>query len=191
MTITDNILIILKYFLIGSLILFYFSTSIFHSMLNFLVSLFIIVFIAYLEGIEFISLLYIMVYATAVVILFVFMIMMLDIKDSTKLDSSLSLSIYLIISVFIFFVIITQDLGNTKLITLVYLFDNLTDILVFAQSLFNYTYSLVLIAGIVLFVALIGALALVTNPLKKSISYLGTELTDKAKSKSSFILRYN
>jgi len=160
-------------------------------MLNFLVSLFIIVFTAYLEGIEFISLLYIMVYATAVVILFVFMIMMLDIKDSTKLDSSLSLSIYLIISIFVFFLVTTKNLEITKSITLVHLFDNLTDILVFAQLLFNYSYSLVIIAGVVLFVALIGALALVTTPLKKSISYLGTELTDKAKAKSSFILRYN
>jgi len=117
--------------------------------------------------------------------------MMLDIKDSTKLDSSLFLSVYLIISIFVFFLIATQDLKITKIITLIYLFDSLTDIISFAQTLFNYAYSLVLIVGIILFVALIGALALVTNPLKKYISYLGTELTDKAKSKSSFILRYN
>ena len=141
--------------------------------------------ILFIFNVEFLGLLFIIIYVGAVAVLFLFIIMMLNIKnqDNLVLNVSYLKSIYDKIKIFIFIFFITAlflFLQNTfqqdiflffdKNFDFVSIFDKLNNIDVIGQVLYNYFIVCFLLAGLVLLIALIGAIVLTLrfNSVKKS-----------------------
>jgi NADH-quinone oxidoreductase subunit J len=141
--------------------------------------------ILFIFNVEFLGLLFIIIYVGAVAVLFLFIIMMLNIKKEE--DSFLKLNIFKNIYnntkylVFIFFVVILfLFLQNTffqesflrfdTTFDFVFIFDKLYNIDVIGQVLFNYFLVCFLLAGLILLIALIGSIVLTLrfNSVKKS-----------------------
>ena len=124
--------------------------------------------IAILFGVDFMGILFIIVYVGAIAVLFLFVVMMLDLKvDSMFLYESYRL---LFLIVFLFFVIfylmyhfdflfIFQkkiEYNNNFFSSL----DSFFNIDIFGQCLYNYFLPCFLIAGIILLLAMLGAISL-------------------------------
>jgi NADH-quinone oxidoreductase subunit J len=141
--------------------------------------------ILFIFNVEFLGLLFIIIYVGAVAVLFLFIIMMLNIKnqDNSVLNVSYVKSIYDKVKFFIFsfFVIaLFLFLQNTfqqdtflffdRNFDFVSVFDQLNNIDVIGQVLYNYFIVCFLLAGLVLLIALIGAIVLTLrfNSVKKS-----------------------
>jgi NADH-quinone oxidoreductase subunit J len=141
--------------------------------------------ILFIFNVEFLGLLFIIIYVGAVAVLFLFIIMMLNIKnqDNSVLNVSYLKSIYDKVKFFIFsfFVIaLFLFLQNTfqqdtflffdRNFDFVSVFDQLNNIDVIGQVLYNYFIICFLLAGLVLLIALIGAIVLTLrfNSVKKS-----------------------
>lgn len=126
----------------------------------------------FVYNIEFIAVIYVIVYVGAVAVLFLFVIMMLDIKvspfESTTANNSFffcfsfALLAY-IIAAFnfgdIFDSVMTANSLSDKL-GVYLIFDPLTNTEILGQALFNYFLPCVLMAGLILLVALIGSIVL-------------------------------
>ena len=140
----------------------------------------------FIFGIEFLGLTFIIVYIGAIVVLFLFIIIMLDIKERTidipktegfsRIINSTTIAIFsLFLGIFIFF----SNLTNSNLLNFLlnknmisdlsiskkyfFLIDNLSNIDLFGQILYNYFLLYVLIAGFTLLIALIGSITLTLN----------------------------
>jgi NADH-quinone oxidoreductase subunit J len=141
--------------------------------------------ILFIFNVEFLGLLFIIIYVGAVAVLFLFIIMMLNIKnqDNFALNSSYIKNIYDKIKFFLFLFLIiglflflqnsfAQDtfLFFDRNFDFVSVFDKLNNIDVIGQVLYNYFISCFLLAGLVLLIALIGAIVLTLrfNSVKKS-----------------------
>lgn len=133
--------------------------------------------------IEFLAMIFVMVYAGALAVLFLFVIMMLNIKnDNNSYSSAFIYNNYnQIIAIFsaIYIFILSfglKSLNESSYFSIIttyspnYIIDDFGDLDVLGQVLFNNYYTLFLIAGIVLLVALLGAIVLTLNfnELKKS-----------------------
>jgi NADH-quinone oxidoreductase subunit J len=156
-----------NFLLIFSSCMVYFSINPVHSVLFLILAFITASFILILFKVEFIALLFIIVYVGAIAILFLFIVMMLNIKNNNfkmnKETSFLScisffLGIYIFETFFLDLFNFTSflNLNNIKI-------DNLNDILIFSQSLYNYNLILVLLGGLILLVAMIGAIILTLN----------------------------
>jgi NADH-quinone oxidoreductase subunit J len=121
---------------------------------------------------EFLGLTFIIIYVGAIAVLFLFVIMMLNIKNKTddKANSKwvsyflyFSFS-YLIFTLIFFFIRKTFNKDSFFLteqpFDMVLLVDNLNNIDVMGQVLFNYFLVCFLLAGLILLIALIGAIVL-------------------------------
>jgi len=123
--------------------------------------------ILFLFTIDFLSLIFIMVYVGAVAILFLFVVMMLDVKSSL-LDPTanspliIGLGFFFFLQAF-FFINRVFGLGEIKKFAFEKNIDAIHNIDSLGQLLYNYFLSCFLIAGIVLLVALIGAIILTLN----------------------------
>jgi NADH-quinone oxidoreductase subunit J len=149
--------------------------SVFFLVLVFLLSAFLL----FLLEIEFISLLFILVYVGAIAVLFLFVVMMMDIKITRYEKDFL---IYLPVGIFlgiIFFleVFLTfQDnfisflpLNNSNIyIEWLFTIDNLSNLEVLGQLLYTYYFFFLLLAGIILLVAMVGAIVLTLNFTQKA-----------------------
>ncbi len=141
--------------------------------------------ILFIFNVEFLGLLFIIIYVGAVAVLFLFIIMMLNIKnqENSVLNSMSIKNIYDKIKYFIlsFFVLMlflflqnsfSQDtfLFFDKNFDFIAIFDTLNNIDVIGQVLYNYFIVCFLLAGLVLLIALIGAIVLTLrfNSDKKS-----------------------
>jgi NADH-quinone oxidoreductase subunit J len=141
--------------------------------------------ILFIFNVEFLGLLFIIIYVGAVAVLFLFIIMMLNIKNQevSVLNSNSIKNIYDKIKFFVlsFFIIMlflflqnsfSQDtfLFFDKNFDFVSIFDKLNNIDVLGQVLYNYFIVCFLLAGLVLLIALIGAIVLTLrfNSVKKS-----------------------
>jgi NADH-quinone oxidoreductase subunit J len=141
--------------------------------------------ILFIFNVEFLGLLFIIIYVGAVAVLFLFIIMMLNIKnqDNFALNSSYIKNIYDKIKFFLFLFLViglflflqnsfAQDtfLFFDRNFDFVSVFDKLNNIDVIGQVLYNYFISCFLLAGLVLLIALIGAIVLTLrfNSVKKS-----------------------
>ncbi len=141
--------------------------------------------ILFIFNVEFLGLLFIIIYVGAVAVLFLFIIMMLNIKnqDNFALNSSYIKNIYDKIKFFLFLFLVivlflflqnsfAQDtfLFFDRTFDFVSVFDKLNNIDVIGQVLYNYFISCFLLAGLVLLIALIGAIVLTLrfNSVKKS-----------------------
>jgi NADH-quinone oxidoreductase subunit J len=149
--------------------------SVFFLVLVFLTSAFLL----FLLEIEFISLLFILVYVGAIAVLFLFVVMMIDIKI-TKYEKDLL--VYLPMGSFlgvIFFLEIFLTLQESFVSFLplssreIYIdwlnsFDSLSNIEVLGQLLYTYYFFYFLIAGIILLVAMVGAIVLTLSFTQKA-----------------------
>jgi NADH-quinone oxidoreductase subunit J len=128
--------------------------------------------------IEFISLMLVLVYIGAIAVLFLFVVMMLDIKVAEYKRDSLIL--YLPMAVFLGVIFLSEILlavhttfSANELLTFscyvnwINLLDSLSDLEVLGQVLYTYYFLYFLFAGIILLVAMIGAIVLTLRPPKE------------------------
>lgn len=149
--------------------------SVFFLVLVFLTSAFLLFFLE----VEFISLLFVLVYVGAIAVLFLFVVMMLDIKVT---KSEKNLLFYLPMGIFfglIFFLEVFLILQSNfspflPMISREIYFDwttsvdSLTNLDVLGQILYTYYFFYFLIAGIILLVAMVGAIVLTLQFTQKA-----------------------
>lgn len=145
----------------------FFSKNPVHSVLFLILSFLNSAFILLLFKIEFLALLFIIIYVGAIAILFLFIVMMLNIKKDLfdlKFNNffiSFALSIFFLIFItFDFTFLENWNILNYNFNFVLSLIDSFFDINVFGQTLYNYYLSLILIGGLILLVAMIGAIVL-------------------------------
>lgn len=122
---------------------------------------------------EFLGLIFIIVYVGAIAVLFLFVVMMLNVKIHENIfaklfsknfrNSILALFFIYLVSVILFVYlnsIFHSQNVNTELNNSALLFDTLNNIDVLGQVLYNYYLICFLVAGLILLVALIGAIVL-------------------------------
>ena len=161
-------------FLIFSCFLVVFSKNPIYSILS-LVNCFIISsIILLLLEVEFLALSFVIIYIGAVAILFLFVILMLDLKIFKS--SFFFIKHYLIIVFFhtIFFFEISRPivsafalpfpLTKNKLIDWLFEIETLTNIEAIGQLIYTYYFLFFIIAGFILFLAIIGVLFLIFKP---------------------------
>ena len=122
--------------------------------------------------VEFLGLLFIMIYVGAVAVLFLFVIMMINTKTIKENIISLKLCTIITFLSFISFLTLKDFIDysffnyeNTNVILNnfdfnFHLLDNMPNIQIIGQILFNYYYIALLISGFVLLIALIGSISL-------------------------------
>jgi NADH-quinone oxidoreductase subunit J len=123
--------------------------------------------ILFLFSVDFLGLVFVMIYVGAVAILFLFVVMMLDVKTSL-FESTANMPLIMIVGVFFlvqvfYFLNKVFSFGEIKSFYFENNIDALYNIGSLGQFLYNYFLSCFLIAGIVLLVALIGAIILTLN----------------------------
>ncbi len=123
--------------------------------------------ILFLFSVDFLGLVFIMIYVGAVAILFLFVVMMLDVKTSLfkstpSIPLILSVGIFFLVQVF-YFVNRILGFGEVKGFFFENNIDALYNIGSLGQFLYNYFLSCFLIAGIILLIALVGAIVLTLN----------------------------
>ena len=127
--------------------------------------------ILFLFNAEFLGLVFIIIYVGAIAILFLFVVMMLNVKVYSSSNSFYLpfLSLGGLILMLQTFLVLEKVFSNSTFWTtnLPYNFnnylDNLTSIDVLGQSLYNYYLVCFLLAGLILLVAMVGAIVLTLN----------------------------
>lgn len=146
--------------------------------------------------VEFFALLLIVVYVGAVAILFLFVIIMLKIKLRKSFFSPLfilflalllfcSISLYLYFNNFLY--LLNYKFFMDTFININFcLFDNIKSLMVIGQFFYNYFIVILLIAGFLLLVALIGAIVLTLDFSKKKFK----DMSYRQLSRKSLILEF-
>lgn len=128
--------------------------------------------ILFLFNTEFLGLIFIIVYVGAIAVLFLFVIMMLNIKNQKEsfegFGSFISLIYFSIFYFFVFsiFLVLKKsffqnlDVLDINLLDISLFIDDLNNIDVLGQVLYNYFLICFLLAGLILLIALIGAIVL-------------------------------
>jgi NADH-quinone oxidoreductase subunit J len=169
----------LSFLLVFSAILVISAQNPVHSVFFLVLVFFTSAFLLFLLEVEFISLLFVLVYVGAIAVLFLFVVMMLDIKI-TKYEKDLLF--YLPIGSFLGIIFLLEVfLGlQENLVPLlpsssreIYtdwlsIIDSLTNLAVLGQILYTYYFFYFLIAGIILLVAMVGAIVLTLNFTQKA-----------------------
>jgi len=127
--------------------------------------------ILFLFNAEFLGLVFLIIYVGAIAVLFLFVVMMLNVKSYTSslFTSVPSLLVGGFLLILQLFLILEKTFSNYTfwLTTSPYTFDNYLDSLssidVLGQGLYNYYLICFILAGLVLLVAMIGAIALTLN----------------------------
>lgn len=147
-----------------------------------------------LFGVDFIPLLFIIIYVGAIAVLFLFIVMMLDLKTETVKEYNFinSSEFFLITYCVLYYILINSNfihLFSTNFIVNEQFNNNLDsffNIDIFGQSLFNYFIPCFLIAGLVLLVAMLGAIVLT---LRFSANRKN-QISSKQLSKNNMFLSY-
>ena len=164
MQILHNILIILIVFSSSFVFL---SENPVHSVLFLIFSLCDAAIILFLFNAEFLGFIFIIIYVGAIAVLFLFVIMMLNIKFNTSRLLFYFPFIFLIIVVFFSetFILVESSFSNDTLYSsdILNFLDNLTNITIIGQGLYSFYIVAFLIAGLILLVAIIGAICLTLN----------------------------
>lgn len=137
--------------------------------------------ILFIFNVEFLALTYIVVYVGAVAVLFLFIIMMLDIRVKKNFFSKYKFLIYFILVAFIYltFIAILFYLdaafsSNNFISESILLPDTYSNLEVFGQVLYNYHVFNFLLAGVILLIALVGCIYITLDHDKKSKKYSNT-----------------
>ena len=130
-----------------------------------------------LFNIEFISLLLIIIYIGAITVLFLFVIMMLNIQTYKNVNFHYLIIFFLLSGVLllIFEEIVLFMNPNSSTVNIynewIFLLDQITNIETVGQILYTYYFPLFLIVGIILLLALIGAVFLTLTEQKTNSSF--------------------
>ena len=126
--------------------------------------------------IEFLGLLFLIIYVGAIAILFLFVIMMLSVKTQTKFEFIVALRT--IIASFLILALSYKSFNFFSSLIVPFNFsfngDYINNLVTFGQVLYNYYLILFLIAGLILLVAVIGAVVLTLehkNNIKTSVTF--------------------
>ena len=153
--------------LLISSILVIFSYNPVYSVLFLILSFLSSAAILFLFNVDFLGVLFIIIYVGAIAVLFLFVVMMLNIKLYRKQNFNyipLIIFISVLVSSSLFINLETIFLSDVKLSVFnFFLLDSLSNIDVFGQVLFNYYMVGVLMAGLILLVAMLGAIILTLN----------------------------
>nr|YP_009237686.1 NADH dehydrogenase subunit 6 [Trachydiscus minutus]AML60695.1 NADH dehydrogenase subunit 6 [Trachydiscus minutus] len=169
----------LSFLLVFSAILVISAQNPVHSVFFLVLVFFTSAFLLFLLEVEFVSLLFVLVYVGAIAVLFLFVVMMLDIKI-TKYEKDLLF--YIPIGGFlgvIFFLEVFLSLqenlvpflpssGREIYTDWLSVIDSLTNLNVLGQILYTYYFFYFLIAGIILLLAMVGAIVLTLNFTQKA-----------------------
>lgn len=153
----------------------------FFALLFLILSFFLTSIILFLLELEFLGLILIIIYVGAVAVLLLFVLMMLE----TKLkDFSQNIFVYFPFGVFIngillveLFYIISKNFNENvqhnnftfnNYLNWYIVLDSLTDLEIYGQLLYTQYVLQVLVAGLILFLALVGVIFLITKPIKKT-----------------------
>ncbi len=131
---------------------------------------------------EFFGLIFIIIYVGAVSVLFLFIVMMLNVKteydfSTNNFKTKIVKVLFCFLAIFILIFKINALFGFNKLDTsnfnFAILFDELNNIDILGQTLYNYYLICFLVAGLILLIALVGAITLTLryHLLKKSQLY--------------------
>lgn len=152
--------------------------------------------ILFLFNLEFFGLIFIIIYVGAIAVLFLFVVMMINIKQESFLFTNSNTSIFffstiLILTLYIvllnLYLCLFESVPNLQNINVLpdsvfnTAIDNLTNIEVFGQVLYNFFLFYVPIAGFLLLIALIGSIVLTLNfnrQAKQTFSYKQLARTD-------------
>ena len=180
----------LTIFLIFSGFLVFFSENPVHSVLFLIVTFCNAASILFLFNADFLGLLFIIIYVGAIAVLFLFVVMMLNVKIYSLGNFSYLPIIFLggVILVTQIFLSLENvfNFSFNGTITQFFIFDNLNNIDVFGQALYNYFIVCFLLAGLILLVAMIGAIVLTLN----FRSQRKTELAGRQLSRSDNFLAF-
>jgi len=169
----------LSFLLVFSAILVISAQNPVHSVFFLVLVFFTSAFLLFLLEVEFISLLFVLVYVGAIAVLFLFVVMMLDIKI-TKYEKDLFfyipmggfLGIIFFLEVFLSLqenlVPFLPSSGREIYTNWLTVVDSLTNLDVLGQILYTYYFFYFLIAGIILLVAMVGAIVLTLNFTQKA-----------------------
>jgi NADH-quinone oxidoreductase subunit J len=121
-----------------------------------------------LLGHDFIGLLFIIIYVGAISVLFLFVVMMLDLKAANMITEDFIKTIAVLALIILIFITVNDSLNSFVFlfskefnVSVNFLeFDNCANINAFGQCLFNYYAVCVVICGVILLVALIGSVQL-------------------------------
>jgi NADH-quinone oxidoreductase subunit J len=146
----------------------FFSSNPVHSILFLILLFFESTVILSLLNLEFISLLFILVYVGAIAVLFLFVVMMLRVKlndlgSLVFLPINFGLNAYIIIfilSLYQPFTYSSQAFYSTEYLCFSNIEEHFGDVFVLGQVIYNYAIILLLIAGLILLVALLGSIVL-------------------------------
>ena len=146
----------------------FFSNNPIHSILFLILLFFESTVILSFLNLEFVSLLFILVYVGAIAVLFLFVIMMLRVKlDEFDvlffLPINFALNSYLIIYMFSYiqpFTYFPNVFYSSDFICFYNVEENLNEMFIIGQVLYNFGIMLVIIAGLVLLLALVGSIIL-------------------------------
>ena len=188
----QNLHFFLTFLLILSSFLVFISDNPVHSVLFLILTFCNASSILFIFNVDFIGVLFIIIYVGAIAVLFLFVVMMLNVKIYT-LNSFSSVPLIFLSSIIVFIqlylnldsVFFNFSLINTSLIYTNFL-DNLSNIDIFGQALYNYFLTCFLISGLILLVAMIGAIVLTLN----FRSHRKTELVNKQMSRSDNFLAF-
>jgi NADH-quinone oxidoreductase subunit J len=148
----------------------------------------------FLFNAEFLALIFIIVYVGAIAVLFLFVVMMLNIKLYSS-NSSIYLPLIFLVSItliLIFALTLKESFSswifwsNSLPFDFNGIFDNLSNIDVLGQVLYNYFLLCFLLAGIILLIAMLGAINLTLNFSSKRKS----ELINRQLSRSDNFLAF-
>lgn len=128
-------------------------------------------------NIEFLGLAFIIIYVGAIAVLFLFVVMMLNVK---KNSAAITLNDFLVPGeLFFFFFLLTEKTLlplDYELTNFFAFFDDLHNIILLGQLLFNYFLLYILFAGFILLVAIIGPVTLTFDFDKKEENVLVRQL---------------
>jgi NADH-quinone oxidoreductase subunit J len=123
--------------------------------------------ILFLFKVEFLALTFIIIYVGAIAILFLFVVMMLNVKSVSSFN--LFSVPFIILGLFIFFLqifIVIDNIWenmNNLPIDSSFVWDSFTNIEILGQSLYNCYLFCFLVAGLILLIAMLGAIVLTLN----------------------------
>jgi len=146
------------------------STNPVHSVLFFILSIFNSSIILFLLNVEFLGLAFIIIYVGAIAVLFLFIIMMINVKlNSSSFNSFyvivplcgivVALQIYLSVEFFFSPNVSTLNTNDFN----IFFFDSFSNLDVLGQSLFNYYLPAFLISGLILLVSMLSSILLTLN----------------------------
>jgi NADH-quinone oxidoreductase subunit J len=170
-----------------------FSKNAIYSALALILTFFFSAINLFFFGLDFLGILFIMIYVGAVAVLFLFVLMMLSIRTSSLETSSKNLYIISLLLSFIAYLyteILTKifapfSLSSTNFLNFDLLYDNFSTLVVLGQVLYNNFLVCFLICGFILLVAMLGAI-LLTLTFKKTKQF---QSSPRQLSRSSSTLR--